>query len=48
MRLVMAVLGLACVAWAQEFDVVIANGRVMDPASNLDAQRFVGVRAGIH
>ena len=31
---------------AQPFDVVIANGRVMDPATNLDAPRFVGVRAG--
>ena len=35
-------------AFAQPYDLVIANGRVMDPASNLDAQRFVGVRAGIH
>jgi N-acyl-D-aspartate/D-glutamate deacylase len=36
-------------AWAlcaQDFDLVIANGRVMDPASGLDAVRFVGVRAG--
>lgn len=31
---------------AQEFDTVIANGRVMDPASNLDAVRFVGIRGG--
>src|ERR1035441_8159424 len=46
MRLVMAVLGLACVAWAQEFDVVIANGRVMDPASGLDAVRHMGIRGG--
>jgi N-acyl-D-aspartate/D-glutamate deacylase len=31
---------------AQGFDVVIANGRVMDPATNLDAIRFIGIRAG--
>ena len=31
---------------AQDFDLVIANGRVMDPASNLDAVRYIGVRAG--
>jgi N-acyl-D-glutamate deacylase len=26
--------------------VVIANGRVMDPATNLDAVRHIGIRAG--
>ena len=31
---------------AQDFDIVIANGRVMDPATNLDAVRHIGVRAG--
>src|SRR5436305_7110604 len=31
---------------AQDFDIVIANGRVMDPATNLDAVRNIGVRAG--
>ena len=31
---------------AADFDLVIANGRVMDPASGLDAIRHVGVRAG--
>jgi dihydroorotase len=46
MRLVMAVLVLACVAGAQEFDVVIANGRVIDPASGLDAVRHIGIRGG--
>jgi N-acyl-D-aspartate/D-glutamate deacylase len=34
------------VSRAQDFDVVIANGRVMDPATNLDAVRHIGVRAG--
>lgn len=31
---------------AAAFDVVIANGRVMDPESGLDAVRFVGIRNG--
>jgi len=31
---------------AQDFDLVIANGRVIDPAAGLDAARWVGVRAG--
>jgi len=39
-------LGLACAAWAQEFEVVIENGRVMDPASGLDAVRHIGIRGG--
>jgi N-acyl-D-aspartate/D-glutamate deacylase len=29
-----------------EFDIVFANGRVMDPESNLDAVRNVGIRNG--
>jgi N-acyl-D-aspartate/D-glutamate deacylase len=40
------VLILACVAAAQEYDLVIANGRVMDPASGLDAVRHVAINAG--
>jgi N-acyl-D-aspartate/D-glutamate deacylase len=36
----------AAAVWAQDFDLVIANGRVIDPASGLDATRWVGVRAG--
>ena len=31
---------------AQTYDVVIVNGRVLDPESNLDAVRSVGIRAG--
>jgi N-acyl-D-aspartate/D-glutamate deacylase len=31
---------------AASYDIVIANGRVMDPETNLDAVRFVGIRAG--
>lgn len=39
----------ASVAIAQggaEFDIVFANGRVMDPESNTDAVRYVGIRDG--
>jgi N-acyl-D-aspartate/D-glutamate deacylase len=31
---------------AQQYDIVLANGRVMDPASNLDAVRFVAIAGG--
>ncbi len=31
---------------AQTYDLVIANGRLVDPASNLDAPRNIGIRAG--
>ena len=31
---------------AQPYDLVIANGRLIDPASNLDGARYIGVRAG--
>jgi len=36
-------------AWpvaAETYDLVIANGRVMDPESGLDAIRYVGIREG--
>ena len=43
-------LGLAAAgsvpALAQQYDIVLANGRVMDPESNLDAVRNVGIRDG--
>ncbi len=32
--------------WAQSHDLVIANGRVMDPESGLDAVRHVGITDG--
>src|ERR1017187_6743951 len=32
--------------FAQTYDLVIANGRVLDPASNLDATRHIGIRDG--
>ena len=31
---------------AQTYDMAIANGRVLDPASNLDAVRHIGIRDG--
>ena len=33
-------------AQAESYDLVIANGRVMDPESGLDAVRNVGIRGG--
>lgn len=37
---------LAGAGRAQQYDVVLANGRVMDPASDLDAVRWVGIQGG--
>jgi predicted amidohydrolase len=34
-------------AAAEQFDLVIANGRLMDPESGLDAIRHVGLRGGV-
>ena len=31
---------------AQQYDLVLANGRVMDPESGLDAVRSVGINGG--
>ncbi|MBS1858824.1 MAG: amidohydrolase family protein [Acidobacteria bacterium] len=31
---------------AQPYDLVIGGGRVLDPATNLDAVRYIGIRAG--
>jgi dihydroorotase len=36
----------AALSYGQTFDVVLANGRVMDPESGLDAVRNVGIRGG--
>jgi len=33
-------------SFAQTFDIVLADGRVMDPQSGLDATRSVGIRGG--
>jgi N-acyl-D-aspartate/D-glutamate deacylase len=40
------VAGSSAQSQAASYDIVIANGRVMDPETNLDAVRFVGIRAG--
>lgn len=40
------VFALALPMAAQQYDVVLANGRVMDPESNLDAVRNIGISAG--
>src|SRR5690242_7083987 len=37
---------LSGAAAAQDFALVIAHGRVMDPASGLDAVRYVGILGG--
>ncbi len=42
----LAILLLASPLFAQQFDLVINNGRLIDPASNTDAIRSVGVSAG--
>ena len=34
------------ISFGQTFDLVLANGRVMDPESGLDAVRSLGIRAG--
>ena len=39
-------LGTPAVGAQQTYDVVILNGRVMDPESGLDAIRSLGIRAG--
>jgi N-acyl-D-aspartate/D-glutamate deacylase len=37
---------LTTAAYGQEYDVVLAHGRVLDPASGLDAVRYIGIRGG--
>jgi dihydroorotase len=43
---VFLILTCALAAGAQPFDLVIRNGRVLDPESKLDAVRHIGIRAG--
>ena len=45
MRLLLALFALSGLS-AQQYDLVIANGRVMDPASGLDAARNIGIKDG--
>jgi dihydroorotase len=44
--IVLLATGLTGNALAQPYDVVLANGRVMDPESGLDAVRNVGIKDG--
>ena len=44
MRLALALFTLPL--FAQTYDLAIANGRVLDPATNLDAVRHIGIRGG--
>ena len=39
-------LSTSAIAQTAEFDIVLANGRVIDPESNMDAVRNVGIRNG--
>jgi dihydroorotase len=44
--IVLSIMLLASAGRAQEYDVVVANGRVLDPASGLDGVRYIGIRGG--
>jgi N-acyl-D-aspartate/D-glutamate deacylase len=44
--LCLVVLKAGLVTHAQGFDLVIANGRLVDPESNVDAVRHIGITAG--
>jgi len=44
MRLALALMAVPLIA--QTYDLAIANGRVLDPDSNLDAVRHIGIRDG--
>ena len=46
MRPILVLLALSASLAAQTYDVVLVNGRVMDPETNLDAVRNVGIRGG--
>lgn len=45
--LILLGLALATPAMAQPYDLVLANGRVMDPETGLDAVRHVGITDGV-
>ena len=46
MRLSFLLFGLISCVFGQDYDVVIRNGRVMDPESGLDGVRQIGIRGG--
>src|ERR1700680_2625509 len=43
-RIYSGVLLFSLSLWGQTYDTVLANGRVMDPESGLDAVRYIGIR----
>jgi N-acyl-D-aspartate/D-glutamate deacylase len=45
MRIFLGLMAVSALS-AQQFDLVLANGRVMDPATGVDAVRHVGIRQG--
>src|ERR1017187_1198540 len=45
-RMRFALVLFALPLFAQTYDIAIANGRVLDPVSNLDAVRHIGIRGG--
>jgi len=45
MKSIVALFAFTSALIAQPFDIVLANGRVMDPETNLDAVRNVGIRS---
>src|SRR6266487_4316662 len=46
MKYISTLLFMTVTLAAQQYDVVLSNGRVMDPESGLDAIRNVGITAG--
>ena len=44
--LAMIAWGLSATAWARDYDLVISNGRVMDPETGFDSVANVGIRGG--
>ncbi|MCP5065569.1 MAG: D-glutamate deacylase, partial [bacterium] len=45
--LIFLLLAVPAIAWAEAgWDIVLAGGRVLDPESNLDAVRWIGIRDG--
>jgi len=43
---VAVLVGLAAFAQAEEYDIALLNGRVMDPETNFDGVRNVGIKDG--
>jgi N-acyl-D-aspartate/D-glutamate deacylase len=46
MKPILILVAFALALGAQSYDIVLANGRVMDPESNFDGVRNVGIRSG--